>query len=144
MPTNTFSLGKDCQIVVMAPNGQRIDFSIVTDFDAKQAVHQIRINPLDGPPQGADVPNGWNGTFNMDRGSNAADALVATIEAGFWAGAALGVGQIFQYINEVNGSQSIFSFNNVTMHLSEAGAWRADNNVKQTISFFASTRTQLQ
>ena len=55
----------------------------------------------------------------------------------------MGTGQIFQYITEVNGSQSVYQFNNVTMSLSDSGHWQPDSAVKQTISFFASTRKAL-
>lgn len=143
MPTNTFNLGKDCSLVVIAPTGQRIDLSIVMDFDAKQQVHQIRIDPLNGPPQGVDVPRGWNGTFGIERATSAADDLFSTLEQGFWAGGVLGNGQIFQYVQEVNGSTSTYQFDGVAMHLSEAGNYKADNSVKQTISFFASTRKRV-
>lgn len=143
MPTNVFSLGKDCSLVAIAPTGQRLDLSVVTGFEARQSVHQLRIRPLNGPPQGADIPDGWTGSFEVERGSSAADDLFATIESAFWAGGILGVGQIFQYVNEVNGSQSTYQFDGVTMHLSEAGSWKADSAVKQTVQFFASTRKRV-
>ena len=143
MPTSTFNLGKDCTLVLIAPTGQQLDLSIVTGFDAKQQVHKLRIKPLNGPPQGADLPDGWEGSVSIERGSNAADNLFSTLESGYWAGGVMGTGQIFQYITEVNGSQSVYQFNNVTMSLSDSGHWQPDSAVKQTISFFASTRKAL-
>lgn len=144
MPTNTFNLGKDCQVVVIAPTGARVDFSIVEGFEAKQNVHKVRVRPLNGPPQGADLPDGWDGTFTIERGSSAADDLFAQMEAGYWAGGVIGTGQIYQYITETNGGQTLYSFNNVTLALADAGAFKADSSVKQTVQFFASTRTKLQ
>jgi hypothetical protein len=141
MPTNTFNLGKDCTLVLIAPTGVQTTLSIVEGFEAKQAVHSLRIRPLNGPPQGADLPDGWNGTFTVERASNAADDLFSQMEQNFWAGGIFGVGQIFQYIQEVDQSTSTYQYNNVTMHLSDAGSYKADSSVKQTIAFFASTRT---
>ena len=143
MPTNTFNLGKDCTVVLIAPTGQQVTLSIVEGFDAKQAVHSLRIRPLNGPPQGADLPDGWNGSFTVERGSSAADDLFSQIEQGYWAGGVFGIGQVFQYVTEVNGSTSTYQFDGVTMHLSDAGSWKADSSVKQTISFFASTRKRV-
>jgi hypothetical protein len=143
MATSTFNLGRDSSVVVIAPTGQRIDFSIVTGFDAKQTVHQLRIKPLTGPPQGVDIPDGWTGSFEIERGSSAADDLFSSIEQGFWATGALGIGQIFQYIQEVNGSTSTYQYDGVAMHLSDAGSYKADASVKQTIAFFASTRKRV-
>jgi hypothetical protein len=141
MPTPTFNLGMDCSVVVISPVGGRVDLSIVEAFNAKQQVHKIRVRPLNGPPQGADVPDGWEGTFSIERGSPAADNLFSQIEAGFWAGGVLNTGQLYQYVDEVGGGTSTYTFNNVTMSLSDAGTWKSDSSVKQTIAFFASTRT---
>jgi len=47
VPTNTFSLGRDCQLVVIAPTG-RVDLTHVTGFDSRQITHPIRIDRLDG------------------------------------------------------------------------------------------------
>lgn len=143
MPTNTFSLGKDSSLVVIAPTGQRIDLSQITGFDAKQRTHNVTVRPLNGPPQAAYVPDGWEGSFEIERGTSAADDLFATIESNFWSGGALGVGQVFQYVNEVNGSQSTYQYDNVTMRLGDAGNWKADASVKQKIDFFASTRRRV-
>lgn len=141
MPTNTFNLGKDTSVVLISPTGATIDLSIVDSFDAKQQVHSVRIRPLNGPTQGADLPDGWNFTITVERANQALDVLISELEAGYWSGGVFGTGQCFQYINELDGSESIYSFNNVTLHLSDAGSWKADSSVKQSISGFASTRT---
>lgn len=143
MPTNTFNLGKDCTVVCIAPTGSRVDFSIVEGFEAKQQVHNLTIRPLNGPPQAAHLPDGWTGSFMIERASSAADDLFAQIEQGYWSGGTFGIGQVFQYINEVNGSQSTYQFDGVTMHLSETGNWKADSSVKQTVTFYASTRKRV-
>lgn len=143
MPTNTFSLGKDCQLVLVGYDGARVDLSIVTGFDAKQNMHSIRVRPLNGPTQGADVPDGWNGSFHVERGNSTVDDLFSRIELGYWAGGNLGTGQIFQYVTERNGSVSVYQFDGVTMTLSNAGSWKQDSAVQQTIEFFASTRKRV-
>jgi hypothetical protein len=140
MPTNTFNVGLDCTLVLIAPTGQRVDLSIVTDFEAKQDVQAVRVMPLNGPPLGADLPKGWTGSFGVDRASSSVDDLFSTIEQGFWATGLFGIGQIYQYVNEVDGSESTYVFNGVTMNLSDSGSWKADGAVKQKIAFFASTR----
>lgn len=143
MPTNTFSLGKDCQLVLIAPTGAQVSLSIVTGFDAKQGVHSIRVRPLNGPPQGFDMPDGWTGSFHVERGNSALDDLFSQIEQSFWNGGSIGTGQIYQYVTEVNGSQSVYLFGGVTITLSDAGNWQADSSVKQTVTFFAATRKRV-
>ena len=143
MPTNTFNIGKDAQLVVISPLGTRIDLSIVTGFNSKQDVHQVKVMPLNGPRQAVDLPDGWSGTFTLDRANSAVDDLISAIELGYWAGGVVGLGQIYHYVQEVNGSTSTYLYDAVTMHLSDAGHWKADDTVKQTITWVASTRKRV-
>jgi hypothetical protein len=143
MPSNTYNLGKDCTVVLIAPTGAQINLSIVESFEAKQTVHSLTVRPLNGPPQFAHLPDGWTGSFMIERASSAADDLFSQIEQGYWAGGSFGTGQVFQYVTEVNGSTSTYQFDGVAMHLSEAGSWKADSSVKQTIQFAASTRKRV-
>jgi hypothetical protein len=143
LATSLFSLGKDCTLVLIAPTGARVDLSIVTAFDSKQTVKTIHVDPLNGPPQEAHLPAGWNGTFTIDRASSAAEDLFTQIEQNYWAGGNFGWGQIYQYITERDGSQSTYLYSGVTLYLSESGSWHANDSVKQTITFFASTRKRV-
>lgn len=142
MPTNTFNLGKDCQLVLIGPYGT-VQLSIVTGFSSRQTVKTVHVDPLNGPPIEARPPAGWTGSFTVERGSSAVDDLIATIEQGFWAGGILGTGQVYQYIAETDGSTSTYLYSGVSMSLSNAGDWQTDSSVKQTLEFFASTRRSL-
>lgn len=143
MPTSTFNLGKDVQVIVIAPNGQRLDLAVVTEFTARQTIQNVKIMPLNGPPQAYHLPSGWEGTITVDRANPVADRAFSEIERQFWAGGSFNTGTIYQYINERDGSVSGFQYNNATMNLSQIGDWRAETPVRQTIDFFASTRTAL-
>jgi hypothetical protein len=142
MPTNTFSLGKDTQLVLIGPSGQ-VNLSIVTGFNSKQTVKTVHVDPLNGPPLEARPPAGWTGSFTIERGDSTVDDLIATIEQGFWAGGNLGTGQIYQYVTEVSGATSTYLYDGVSMSLSDAGSWQTDSSVKQTLEFFASMRRKV-
>jgi hypothetical protein len=143
MPANNFNVGRDCTVVLIAPTGARTDLEIVSGFEAKQDTTKVRIRPLNGPPLGADLPNGWNGSFDIERGNSNADDLIWQIESGYWNVGTIGVGQVYQYIAEVNGSTSTYEFTNVTLSLDDSGSYKGDASVKQKISFFASQRNRL-
>lgn len=144
MPANTFNVGRDCQVVLIAPGtGQRVDLEIVSGFTARQDTTKVRIGPLNGPPIGADLPNGWQGTFDIERGNSNADDLIYQIESGYWNAGLIGVGTLYQYVQEVNGSTSTYEFSNVALSLDDAGAYHGDASVKQRISFFASVRNRV-
>ncbi|EKM99025.1 MULTISPECIES: hypothetical protein [Acidocella] len=142
MPFNTFSVGSDCQIVVMGPFG-RVDLSHVTGFEASQVTLPLRVDRLDGVQLGAELPKGWNGSFMLDRGSSAADDFIAQIEAAYLNGQSINGGTLYQYVNEPDGSTSTYQFNNAVFKLASAGLYKGDATVTQRLDFFASSRTKV-
>lgn len=142
MPSNVFSVGRDCQLVVMGPFG-RVDLTHVTGFDCRQLTTAIRVDRIDGTQLGAELPKGWDGHFELERGSPAVDDFIAHSEAAFHAGSAVAAGSLYQYVNETDGSTSTYQFDGVVFKLAQAGAWRGDASVKQRLEFFASTRRRV-
>ncbi len=142
MPFNTFTVGSDCQIVVMGPFG-RVDLAHVTGFEASQVTQPLRVDRLDGVQLAAELPKGWNGSFLLDRGSSAVDDFIAQIEAAYHNGQAINGGTLYQYVNEPNGSTSTYQFNNVVFKLTSAGSYKGDAPVAQKLDFYASTRTKV-
>jgi hypothetical protein len=142
MPYNTFSVGNDCQLVVMGPFG-RVDLKHVTGFEAHQITQSIRVDRLDGLQLGAELPKGWSGTFTLDRGSSAADDFVAAIEQAYFSGQAIAAGTLYQYVNEPDGSTSTYQFGGAVFKLTSAGAYRGDAPVAQRLDFYASNRVSV-
>lgn len=142
MSGNIFSVGRDCQVVVMGPYG-RVDLTHVTGFDSRQLTASVRVDRIDGTHMGAELPKGWDGQFDLERGSSDAEDFIAKLEADFYAGNMPATGTINQDIAEFYGSTSTYQFDGVVFKLSQAGAWRGDASVKQRLEFFASTRTRL-
>ncbi len=142
MPSNTFSLGRDCQIVVMGPFG-RVDLSHVTGFESHQLTTPIRIDRIDGTQLAAELPKGWEGYFEIERGSSAVDDFIARIESTYLSNGAVPSGSLYQYVQEVDGSTSTYQFGSVVFKLSQAGTWRGDQSVKQKLDFFAATRVRV-
>jgi len=142
MPYNTFSVGSDCQIVVMGPFG-RVDLAHVTGFEARQMTMAVRVDRLDGVQLGAELPKGWAGSFSLDRGSPAVDDFIAQIEAAYLAGQTINAGTLYQYVNEPDGSTSTYQFNGVVFKLTSSGAYRGDAAVTQRLDFYASGRTSV-
>ena len=138
-----FSTGNDCKLVLIFGILGRIDLTHVTGFHATQGVKSLRVERLNNTPLGADIPSGWTGSFSVDRGNSTQDDLAATLESMYWGGQRLPHGQIYQYINEPDGSQSTYLFSGVALNLTDAGTWQQSNVVKQTISFFASRRQRV-
>jgi hypothetical protein len=142
MPYNTFTIGSDCQIVVLGPFG-RVDLAHVTGFEAHQMTLALRVDRLDGVQLGAELPKGWTGSFMLDRGSSAVDDFIAQIEQAYLAGQAINAGTLYQYINEPDGSTSTYQFNGVVFKLTSAGVYKGDAAVTQKLDFYASGRIRV-
>jgi hypothetical protein len=149
MPANSFSTGRDCQLVVIGPsgaNGQagaRVDLTHVTGFESRQLTHPIRIDRLDGVHMAAELPKGWEGHFELERGSPAADDFVDRLEQAWHVNGLLEGGTLYQYVTEVDGSVSTYQFEGAVFKMANAGQWKGDSAVKQRLDFFASRRKRI-
>ena len=137
-----FSVGRDCQLVVMGAYG-RIDLSHVTGFESRQMTAAVRVDRIDGTLLAAELPKGWEGAFELERGSSAVDDFIAKVEAAFYAGTKVASGTLYQYVTESDGSTSTYQYDGVVFKLAQAGSWRGDAPVKQRLEFFASTRRRV-
>jgi hypothetical protein len=142
VPATQFSIGSDCTLVVIAPSGQ-IDLTYVTGFESRQLTAQVRVDRLDGVQMGAELPKGWEGGFDLERGSSEVDDFIAGIEAAYYSGGAMQTSTLYQYVNEVDGSTSTYQYSSVVFRLANAGTWKGDAAVRQRLEFFASSRIRV-
>ena len=139
MTLTAFSIGRDTQLVVMGPNG-RVDISHVTGFESRQLTSPVRISRLDGTQLGAELPKGWEGSFEVERGTSALDDFISTIEQNFYNSGGTQSGTMYQYITETDGSVSTYQFDGMVFKLASAGAWKGDASVKQKLEFYATRK----
>lgn len=142
MATTSFSVGRDTQLVVIGPAG-RVDLTHVSSFEARQITQSVRVDRLDGVPMGTELPKGWEGSFEVERGNSSLDDLIAMIEQQYFSGSGVSFGTMYQYISEVDGSTSTYEYDTVAFKLSSAGQWRGDSSVKQKLEFFAARRRRI-
>ena len=149
MPANTFSTGRDCQLVVIGPAGaggqagSRVDLTHVTGFESRQKTHAIRIDRLDGKHMAAELPKGWEGHFDLERGSPAADDFIAGLEQAWHEQGQLLGGTLYQYVAETDGSVSTYQYESAVFKMASSGQWRGDAAVKQKLEFFAGRRKRI-
>jgi hypothetical protein len=134
----TFSTGRDCSIVLIGPFG-RVDLQNVTGFDATQMTATIKVDRLDGVQMNAELPKGWSGSMDVDRGNNALDLLMAQEEVNWFDNGVYANSTMFQYVTEQGGAVTTFAYDNVALKL-DAGRWSPDASVKQKLTFTANRR----
>jgi len=137
-----FSVGRDTQLVVLGPAG-RVDLAYVIGFEARQLTHSVRVDRLDGTRMGAELPKGWEGTFEIERGDSAVDDFIAAAEQQFYSGNMVPAGTMYQYVSETDGSTSTYLYDGVTFKLTSAGQWKGDSGVRQKLEFFATRRIRI-
>jgi hypothetical protein len=137
-----FSIGRDTQLVVMGPSG-RVDISHVTGFESRQLTSPVRISRLDGTQLAAELPKGWEGSFEVERGTPALDDFVSGLEQSFYNGGGTQPSTLYQYITETDSSVSTYQFDGVVFKLTSAGAWKGDSSVKQKLEFYATRKRRI-
>ncbi len=142
MSITSFSIGRDTQLVVIGPAG-RIDLTYVTGFEARQITQSVRVSRLDGTPMGTELPKGWEGTFEVERGNSAVDDFIAAAEQQYFNGSTSTPGTMYQYVAETDGSTSTYQYDTVVFKLPSAGQWKGDSSVKQKLEFFAVRRRRI-
>jgi hypothetical protein len=142
MSISAFSIGRDTQLVIIGPSGQ-VDLTHVTAFDSHQMTQSVRVNRLDGNLMGMELPKGWEGNFELERGDSGVEDFIAGLEQDYFNGNVNEFSSMYQYISEVDGSTSTYQYNSVVFKLSNAGLWRGDAAVKQKLEFFASRRIRI-
>ena len=142
MSLSMFSVGRDTQLVVIAPTG-RIDLTHVTSFESRQVTHSVRVDRLDGTHMGTELPKGWEGSFELERGNSTVDDFIAASEQQYFNGSNVSLSTMYQYVTETDGSTSTYQYDNVVFRLSNAGTWKGDRSVNQKLEFFGIRRRRI-
>lgn len=142
MSLTAFSIGRDTQLVIMGPSG-RVDLTHVIGFESRQVTNSIRVSRLDGIQLGTELPKGWEGTFEVERGTSVLDDFIVAIEQNFYSGSTVQPSTMYQYITELDGSVSTYQFDGVVFKLTSAGSWKGDASVKQRLDFYASRKRRI-
>jgi hypothetical protein len=142
MALTTFSIGRDTQLVIMGASG-RVDINHVIGFESRQITAPIRVSRIDGTQLGTELPKGWEGTFEVERGTSVLDDFIASLEQNYYNGQPIPPGTMYQYITESDGSVSTYQFVGVVFKLVSAGIWKGDASVKQKLEFFATQRQRI-
>jgi hypothetical protein len=135
----SFNTGRDCTIVLVGPAGQ-VQLDNVTGFNSQQITVGVKVDRLDGVQLDAELPKGWSGSLDVDRGSNSLDVLFANAEQAWINGGSYQLSTMYQYVAEADGSTTTFAYDNVALKLADAGNYAPDAVVKQRITFTANRR----
>src|SRR6185312_11460079 len=103
MPTYNFSVGRDVSVTVVTSYGT-LTFNGLTDFSADPMTTDLKSKGIDGTPRFGFIPDGWKGSFKLDRLDPTVDNYWAQVESDYYAGKNIQAGTISEIITEADGS----------------------------------------
>lgn len=142
MPINGYSVGRDYTLVIQTATGP-LQLNKITGFKKKQVVTDVRVKRIDGITDHVRFPDGWSGSFDVERQDASVDNYIAQVEAGYYSGINEQPCQIYETIQEANGAVSQFRMDGVLLTLADGGNVAGDATVKQSLSFVASRRIKV-
>lgn len=142
MPLNDFSIGRDVSLDIMTPSGP-LRLNKITGFTAKQDITDHKVKGLDGITTHLRFPDGWAGSFDIERMDSSLDDYFATIEANYYAGLNEKTCTILETVSEPTGATTQYRFERVLLKYDDAGDWKGDSSVKQKVSFVAARRVKV-
>ncbi|GAB3249195.1 hypothetical protein [Chitinimonas naiadis] len=142
MPVNGFSVGRDLALDISTPSGP-LRLSLITGFDSKPNYGDIKVKGLDGVTRHARFPDGWEGSFEVERMDSVIDNYFAQLEASYYAGINEQPCTITETITDPDGSVNQYRYKQVLLKLTDKGKWEGDKTVKQKLGFVAARREKV-
>ncbi len=144
---STFNVGRDVSVVLVAPNGTRIDLTGNIEVTWKAIAETVTHEPLNQPTRRRYLPGGHEFSLTLDRRGPSNEAFFNQVESGYWAGGypngSQDGGQIFVYTSEVDGSTTTEMGTNVSLFMADRTTASQKSAIKQTIEGFASTKVTM-
>lgn len=142
MPINNYSVGRDVALDITGPNGPLV-LSQVVGFMSKPDITDQKIKGLDGITRHLRFPDGWSGSFDIERQDSTLDDYWSQLEANYYAGLNEAAVTITETIQEVNGSISQYRYLQVLLTIEDAGTYKGDASVHQKLRFVAARRVKV-
>lgn len=143
MPMNGISSGKDILLTISDNINGVVGTCRIKTLKYNQKVNARETQALDGITRHASFPNGWNGSVQMERTSNAIDTYVANYEQLYANAQTLPIVSFQFQVTEASGGISTYLHQNVVFEYSNAGEWKSDDFVTIDLDFKASNRLVL-
>ncbi len=142
MPINGFVVGRDLALSVITGAGA-LSLDLITGFRSKQDTQQQKIKGIDGVTRHVRFFDGWSGGFNIESQDRTVDDYFNRLEANYYQGIGEGEVTITETVTQADGSVAQYRYREVLLSLDDAGEFRGDASVKQSILFVASRRVTI-
>ena len=142
MPSNSFTVGRDISLTIVTPSGV-LTIPGLTEFSADPETTKLKSKAIDGTTRHAVIPDGWKGSFKVDRIDPTLDNYWAQFEASYFSGVNITAATITEVLQEADGSITEWRYEGVVLDLDKAGDYGGDKLVSQSLSFMASRKIKV-
>jgi hypothetical protein len=142
LPLNSFSIGRDVTLTIVSNVGP-LNLNLITGFQSKQDTIEQKVKGLDGVTRFLRFFDAWSGTFTLERQDSTLDDYFSQLEANYYQGLTEFPVSITETIQENSGALSQYRYMNVMLKYDDAGEFRGDQTVKQSLSFVAHRRVKI-
>ena len=142
MSLNGYTVGRDIALDVIGAQGP-LRFNQIISFMSKPDTTDQKIKGLDGITRHLRFPDGWSGSFEIERQDSTVDDYFTQIEANYYAGLNEIPVTVTETITEVNGSVSQYRYLQVILVLEDAGTYKGDASVHQKVRFMSARRVKV-
>ncbi|WP_435018493.1 hypothetical protein TA3x_000467 [Tundrisphaera sp. TA3] len=142
MPVNSFTIGKDISFTLVTSKGTLV-IDGLTEYSIKPKNTILNHKDLNGEQEHGVIPDGWDISIKLDRKNPALDNYFAQAEADYYAGINNPAGTIIESIQEKNGSVSQFRYTKVIVVFDDAGGYKGDSLVPQSLMCHATRRIKV-
>lgn len=143
MSINSFTVGRDVALDLTKGDGSPLRVALITKFTSKPDITDQKIKGLDGITRHVRFPDGWSGSFEVERQNDVLDNYFAQLEDNYYSGVTEQPCTITETISEPDGSISQFRYDGVLLKFDDAGDWEGAKTVKQKVSFVATRRKKI-
>lgn len=143
MPINKFNTGRDVAVDFVTPSGPR-RFSNIVGFHSRQVTRKESSHGIDGVSRYQYIPQGWEGTFSIDRFDRLLDDTIDEFERIYFSGGHVPACTITETITEPDQSLSQWRYEGVVFSMPDAGAKEQDKKIGMRIEWSASFRKRIQ
>jgi hypothetical protein len=143
MSLNGYTAGRDTSVTVILPDGTPLNLGTVLKFRSKRDSVDQKIVKINSKIDNIEFPQGWSGSWDLERTDHALDDYFNQFDANFYDGQDQRYVTIQQTVVEADGSISQWQFNKCTLKYDDAGEFAGDKTTSQKLSFMAEQRISL-
>jgi hypothetical protein len=140
----SFDIGHQVTVNITNPlTGDVMSIPNLVHFDKKPRTKELVSNPISSPPVFKYPPDGWSGSFEIDRLGPGLDKLFAALDKAYWAGANIPSCTILEYTQEQDGTVTTYQYTDVALQFADGGAIKSNEKIMQKFNFMAAQRLEI-